>query len=44
MEPHKFLHIKSLLLNYLVDLMKADTENKYKKEILELSSVIHKAT
>ena len=38
----KKLHIKSLILNYLVDLLKADTENKYKNIIIELSLEIHK--
>lgn len=37
----KKLHIKSLILNYLVELMKADNENKYKDIILELSQAIH---
>tara|TARA_R100000654_G_scaffold19326_4_gene39558 strand:- start:7130 stop:7264 length:135 start_codon:yes stop_codon:yes gene_type:complete len=44
MDNHKFLHIKSLILNFLVDLMKADTEDKFKKEILEISTIIHKAS
>ena len=41
MDNYKMTHIKSLVLNFLIDLMKADTEDKFKKEILELSSLIH---
>lgn len=41
MDSIKKLHIKSLIQNYLVELMKADTENKYKETIVELSTLIH---
>ena len=39
---NKKLHIKSLILNYLVDLLKCDKEDKYKDTIIELSQLIHK--
>ena len=38
---NKKLHIKSLILNYLVDLLKCDNENKYKETIIQLSQLIH---
>ena len=39
---HKRLHCKSLILNYIVSMLQADTQNKYSKILLELSDQIHK--
>ncbi len=34
------VHIKNLILNYLMELLESDNENIYKKEILNLSKLI----
>ncbi len=38
----KKTHCKAMILNYIVTLLKADTDDKYRKILLELSEEIHK--
>tara|TARA_R100001086_G_scaffold249774_1_gene190852 strand:+ start:9609 stop:9737 length:129 start_codon:yes stop_codon:yes gene_type:complete len=39
MNPIK-VHIKNLILNYLMELLEADNDNIYKKEVLNISKKI----